>query len=134
MVSDNLCFLLKKSPRFFHLHFERSHTDHARFPTWFLVLINRPPSRVSNANCVTPRESYPLGKMNMKHLNRRKMLGVSLAGGTTTVMNHAWKAAAAAHQDPIQIAVVGVRGTGRRHLQQLQGRRDVRVAALCDVD
>ncbi|MBI86172.1 MAG: dehydrogenase [Planctomycetaceae bacterium] len=69
----------------------------------------------------------------MTHLTRRKLLGVSLSGATAAVMTGP-RTLAAAIQEQVQIAVVGVRGAGRRHLRRLQRRRDVRVAAICDVD
>ena len=70
----------------------------------------------------------------MMRVNRRELLGVSVASATGAILTKPCLATSATSQDPIQLAVVGVRGTGQRHLQQLQGRRDVRIAALCDVD
>ena len=67
-------------------------------------------------------------------VNRRELFGVSVASATGAILTKPCLATSATSQDPIQLAVVGVRGTGQRHLQQLQGRRDVRIAALCDVD
>ena len=71
----------------------------------------------------------------MTHMTRRELLGVSLGGVATAVTTGPRSLTAAATvQEQIQLAVVGVRGVGRRHIQQLQGRPDVRVAAICDVD
>ena len=42
--------------------------------------------------------------------------------------------AATAVNEQIQVAMIGVRGMGSGHVKRLLSRRDVRIAAICDVD
>ena len=68
-------------------------------------------------------------------ITRRTLLGASLSGAAAVaVIRPQLSAWAAAANEQIQIAVVGVRGEGLRHIERLQRRPEVRVIAVCDVD
>lgn len=70
-------------------------------------------------------------------MNRRKFIKassiatVSLGSGPLLWGNsHKWKGA----NDRINVAVIGIRGMGQSHVREYSGLKNVRVAALCDVD
>ncbi|MEX2299531.1 MAG: Gfo/Idh/MocA family oxidoreductase [Bryobacterales bacterium] len=71
----------------------------------------------------------------MKKIPRRRFLSdamgaVSLAAGAQL----AGQTPAASPGDEVVVALVGVGGMGTGHVQRVLGRKDVRIAALCDVD
>jgi len=70
----------------------------------------------------------------MSHITRRQLVVASLGGAAATALGVNSLAKAAAASEQIQVAVIGVGGMGHGHIRRLEQRRDVRVAALCDVD
>jgi predicted dehydrogenase len=70
----------------------------------------------------------------MHSLTRRSFLKTSaLATATTAFSARSWSQVAGANGD-IRVAVVGINGRGRGHLQSLLRIKGVRVVALCDID
>ncbi|MBM3851736.1 MAG: Gfo/Idh/MocA family oxidoreductase, partial [Verrucomicrobia bacterium] len=70
----------------------------------------------------------------MNHLNRRSFLkATSLAAAGTALSARSWAQVVGANSD-IRVAVVGLNGRGRNHIQSLQRIKGVRLVALCDVD
>lgn len=70
----------------------------------------------------------------MCQITRRQLVVASLGGAAATALGVRSPAKSAAPSEQIQVAVIGVRGMGHGHVRRLKQRRDVRVAALCDVD
>ena len=70
----------------------------------------------------------------MSEMTRRDMVVTSVSGAAATALSATALTAAGSSNDQIQVAVIGVRGMGRGHVERLLKRRDVRIAALCDVD
>ncbi|MHC4406356.1 MAG: Gfo/Idh/MocA family protein [Planctomycetota bacterium] len=70
----------------------------------------------------------------MSRITRRQLVVASLGGAAATAVGVNSLAKAAAASEQIQVALIGVRGMGHGHIRRLEQRRDVRVAALCDVD
>ena len=70
----------------------------------------------------------------MNTMTRRELMAASLGSAAATALGAPSKSRAASVNDQIQVAVIGVRGIGGRHVGRLVKRSDVRVAALCDVD
>ncbi len=70
----------------------------------------------------------------MNPVNRRSFLRTSaLAAAGAALSARTWAQSPGANGD-IRVAVVGLNGRGRNHLQSLQRVKGVRVVALCDVD
>ncbi len=70
----------------------------------------------------------------MTHLSRRTFLRNSaIAAGAVAFTARSWGQVAGANGD-IRVAVVGLNGRGRSHLDSLAGVLGVRVVALCDAD
>jgi len=70
----------------------------------------------------------------MNPVNRRSFLRTSaFAAAGAALSARTWAQAPGANGD-IRVAVVGLNGRGRNHLQSLQRVKGVRVVALCDVD
>jgi len=66
--------------------------------------------------------------------NRRQFISTSaatVAAGATLLNTSSARASA---NDQVNVAVVGIRGMGQSHIKGYQGLKNVRVAALCDVD
>ena len=71
----------------------------------------------------------------MSPMTRRELLATSIGGmAAATVVGTSSSAKAVSVNDQLQVAVIGVRNMGHGHIRNLVKRRDVRVAALCDVD
>ena len=70
----------------------------------------------------------------MARISRRDLLATALGGTAAFALGVRSQAKAAAVNDQIQIALIGLRGMGHGHLRTLLQRQDVRVASLCDVD
>ena len=70
--------------------------------------------------------------MNM--MTRRELMATSLGSAAATALGASSASQVAAINNQIQVAVIGVRGMGGGHVSRLVKRRDVRVAAVCDVD
>ena len=71
----------------------------------------------------------------MSRMTRRELLTASLGSAVAaTAVGRSSLSKAGAVNEQIQVAVIGVRGMGHGHVRRLEQRRDVRVAALCDVD
>ena len=68
----------------------------------------------------------------MNPVNRRSFLRTS-AFAAAALSARSWAGAAGANGD-IRVAIVGLNGRGRNHLQSLQRVKGVRIVALCDVD
>lgn len=70
----------------------------------------------------------------MNHLNRRTFLKTSTIAAAGMVLSaRSWGRVAGANGD-IRVAVVGLHGRGKAHLNSLASLKGVRIAALCDVD
>lgn len=70
-------------------------------------------------------------KMN---LNRRQFIRTTALGaGVAAFSTSAWSQVPGANDD-IRVAVVGINGQGRSHLNEIQKLPGVRLAAVCDVD
>lgn len=67
-----------------------------------------------------------------KNPDRRSFLGQSAGVVAATVVSHS--ALAADQNEPVTIGMIGVGGMGGNHLRALAGRKDIRIACLCDVD
>lgn len=70
-------------------------------------------------------------------MNRRKFIKTSSFAtasiGSASLLwgnSHRWKGA----NDRINVAVIGIRGMGQNHIQEYSRLKNVRVAAICDVD
>jgi predicted dehydrogenase len=77
----------------------------------------------------------------MREIDRRTFLelgtmsaAVTVAGGAIARTAPAWGRPAGSPNERIRIAVLGVRGRGRAHVDELSGIADVEVAAVCDPD
>src|SRR5688572_948212 len=73
----------------------------------------------------------------MKQVNRRKFLvdGAGATAGAAVGLSFAGKAVAgASFNGTVRVAVIGVNGRGKDHLQGLSGVKAVEIAAICDVD
>jgi predicted dehydrogenase len=62
--------------------------------------------------------------------SRRDVLSTTVAVGTAAGLHGSVLGA----NERINVAVIGVNGMGHFHVRTLSGRKDVRIAALCDVD
>ena len=70
----------------------------------------------------------------MNHLTRRSFLKTTaLAGAATALSARSWAQVAGANSD-VRVAVLGLNGRGRNHLESLAKVSGVRVVALCDPD
>jgi len=70
----------------------------------------------------------------MKHLNRRSFLKTSaLAAGAVAFSARSWSQVPGANGD-IRVAVIGLNGRGKNHVNSLSAIQGVRIAALCDPD
>ena len=74
----------------------------------------------------------------MRKVTRRDFIRSSLvtavgAGIASSLPGPVWSKVLGANDD-VRVAVVGVRGMGRSHIEQFHKLPDVRVVALCDVD
>ena len=72
----------------------------------------------------------------MRVVSRRGFLVKSVAGGVAAraaLTSSAWAQPAGAN-DAVRVAVVGINGKGRHHLQMLKAIPGVRIVALCDID
>ncbi|MDE2978126.1 MAG: gfo/Idh/MocA family oxidoreductase, partial [Acidobacteriota bacterium] len=70
----------------------------------------------------------------MSAITRRVFLGSAAAAAATTTLGcRASAGAAASPNDVLRVAVVGLRGRGRDHVNQFIDLPGVEVAALCDV-
>jgi len=70
----------------------------------------------------------------MSRITRRQLAGASLGGAAAAAFGVHSLARETTVNEQIQVALIGVRGMGLGHVRRLEQRRDVRVAALCDVD
>ncbi len=69
--------------------------------------------------------------MNRREFSKRAVAGSAVIGVTPTILaNSGWKGA----NDRMNIAVIGIHGQGENHIQGYSSLKNVRVAALCDVD
>jgi predicted dehydrogenase len=69
----------------------------------------------------------------MHTLTRRSFLTSSAAAASLAFSARSWSQVAGANGD-IRVAIVGLNGRGRSHLQSLQRVKGVRIVALCDID
>ncbi len=70
----------------------------------------------------------------MNHLSRRTFLkNTALLGAATALSARSWAQVAGANGD-VRVAVLGLNGRGKNHLQSLAKVSGVRVVALCDPD
>jgi len=70
----------------------------------------------------------------MRSLKRRTFLKTTALGLAATALSaRSWAQIAGANGD-VRVAVVGLNGRGRNHLQSLRAIPGVRIAAICDVD
>ena len=71
----------------------------------------------------------------MNSIGRREFLSASLSGvAAAEAVSAGLAVKAAAVNEQLQLAVIGVRGMGNGHVGRLVKRRDVRVSTLCDID
>ena len=73
----------------------------------------------------------------MRQVNRRKFLvdGAGATAGAAVGLSFAGKAVAGTNfNGTVRVAVIGVNGRGKDHLQGLTGVKAVEIAAICDVD
>ena len=70
----------------------------------------------------------------MSTINRRELIATTFGGVAAGVLGAASLTRAAAVNEQIQVAVIGVGGMGGGHVRRVVERHDARVAALCDVD
>ena len=70
--------------------------------------------------------------MNRRKFIRTSSLATASIGYAPLLWgnSHRWKGA----NDRINVAVIGIRGMGQNHIQEYSGLKNVRVAAICDVD
>lgn len=70
----------------------------------------------------------------MKNINRRSFLRTAAAASAGLAWSaRSWAQATGANSD-VRVAIVGLNGRGRQHLNMLHAIKGVRVVALCDVD
>ncbi len=69
----------------------------------------------------------------MTPFTRRSFLKTSAAAGLTAFTARSWAQVAGANSE-LRVAVVGLNGRGRSHLDRLGKIKGVRIAAFCDVD
>ena len=70
----------------------------------------------------------------MSTINRRELIKTTLGGVAATALGTASLTKAAAVNEEIQVAVIGIHGIGGGHVRRIVKRHGARVAALCDVD
>ena len=70
----------------------------------------------------------------MKHPSRRQFLKTSaLAARAIAFSARSWAQVAGANSD-VRVAVLGLNGRGKSHVESLAAIRGVRIVALCDPD
>jgi len=72
--------------------------------------------------------------MTESHVDRRSFLEQAAGAAAVTATLAAGTAATAADDPVVTIGFIGCGGMGSNHLRSLVGRRDVRLAYVCDVD
>jgi len=69
--------------------------------------------------------------MNKREFTKTVVAGtMGITAIPTILTGSGWKGA----NDRVNVAVIGIHGMGKNHIQGYSGLKDVRVAALCDVD
>jgi len=70
----------------------------------------------------------------MSLITRRELLSASIGSVAASAVSRSSLTQAAAANEQLHVAVIGVRGMGHGHIRNLVQRGDVRVGVLCDVD